>query len=426
MRRSDSAPTPCPRHVLAPIPASMQSLPHYVSPFREPPGTNSWCESTWNEAAAAYQEGRYHDALGTFLRMLDPERVPDGSLVGRTLELEHGSVRLRITVTEDAFSIEAPFLEIPDGGRAIAMMRKVMNLTNDLAMSRFQSRNGDQIYIVHRDGIEGVHPSKLRMVLGSICVTADNYDDLFEEKFGAKRIEPLEVETWEGETLERAHAALAKIVEEGLAFCQHFETKQNLGFAYRSLVLTLERITWTLWPQGILRARIVDLRRMLNDGSKSGAQRIELGKAALRTIAGEPAAALGASCYEARFILSQQHDTDFARYQSILEGPIAHMQQMREARDYDFACLMGMHSIYEDFVDHQLPEAARRIYVEALETAGGMGLAEASAVLLQAIRSVESLELTTSTEPDETASLMHQVQGRMRDLRNAVTERLRS
>ncbi len=375
----------------------MQQAPHYIDPFREAPGANTWSEGAWNDALAAYQEERYHDALRSVLCMLGAERVPDGSLIGQVVELEHGSVRLRVRVEENSFSVEVPFLRIPEGGRAVAMMRKVMNLTNDLAMSRFLLRGERDIVIRHRDEIAGVHPAKLRSVFGSICTVADTYDDLFEAKFGAERVEALDVEVWDADVLAKSHAALAIIVDEGLAFCELFETKQNLSYAYNALQCAFKRITWTLWPQGILRSKIYETKAMLADGSKPGAQRIDLGKKALRELAACTPEELGASLYDARFILSQQDPIDFEQYQSILEGPRELMAQMRKSRDYDYACFVGLHSIYEDLADNHMPPEAVAIYVDALKTASGMPLNEASAVLMQAIHSVETMSVAGET-----------------------------
>lgn len=380
----------------------MQQAPSYVDPFREAPGASTWSESAWNDALLAYQEERYHDALRSFLCMLDAGRVPEGSLVGKEIRLEHGSVRMLVKVSEESFSLEVPFLRIPEGGRAIAMMRKVMNLTNDLAMSRFLLRDENEIFVVHRDAIAGVHPAKLRGVFASVCTVADTYDDLFEEKFGATRVEALDVETWDGETLNKSHKALSSIVDEGLAFCDLFETKQNLQYAYHALQLTFERITWTLWPQGILRSKISETRNMLADSSKGGAQRIELGKRALREISACSPEQLGESLYEARFILSQQDPIDFEQYQSSIEGPRDLIGQLRKSRDYDYACFVGLHSIYEDLADNHMPAEATKIYVDALKEVGGTPLSEASAVLMQAISDVVDLpsESEGSTEDE--------------------------
>ncbi|MFK7741819.1 MAG: hypothetical protein AB8H80_15990 [Planctomycetota bacterium] len=389
----------------------MHNAPTYIDPLREAPGANTWSESTWNEALAAYQEGRYHDALRAFLCMLDADSVPDGSLIGKQVCLEHGSVRMRIQVSEDSFSLEVPFLRIPEGGRAIAMMRKVMNLTNDLAISRFLLRNEDEIYIVHRDSIAGVHPANLRGVFGSACTVADTYDDLFEDKFGATRVEALDVETWNGEMLTKSHEAMSSIVREGLEFCEIFEKKQNLNFAYNALQFTFQRMTWTLWPQGILRSKIADTRRLLCDSSKPGTQRIELGKKMLREIAATTPEQLGESLYEARFILSQQNPLDFEQYKSSIAGPRALIGQLNQSRDYDYACFVGLHSIYEDLANSHMPAEATQLYVDALQQAGGKPLSEASTVLMQAIASVEAMPSPSATAAeDETQKNIREMQ----------------
>jgi len=395
----------------------MQNAPSYIDSLREAPGASAWSESAWNHCLLAYQEERYHDALRSFLCMLDAAKVPEGSLVGKEVCLEHGSVRMRVKVSEDSFTVEVPFLRVPEGGRAVAMMRKVMNLTNDLAMSRFILRNEDEIYILHRDAIAGVHPAKLRGVFGSVCTVADTYDDLFVDKFGATRVEALDVETWDAETLTKGHKALASIIGEGLAFCELFEAKQNLQYAYNALQCTFERITWTLWPQGVLRSKISDTRRMLADGSKGGAQRIELGKKALREISASSPEQLGDSLYEARFILSQQDPIDFVQYQSSIAGPRAMIGQAHKNRDYDYACFIGLHSIYEDLAGNHMPAAATKLYVDALREAGGMPLSEAATVLMQAIADVEALPSDSATSTED------ELQKNIREMQQAQTAR---
>ena len=87
--------------------------------------------------------------------------------------LAHGSVRLHLSVTAERLSIRVPFLHVPEGGRAIALMRKSLEVSSHLVLASFRLED-DTLIVRYEDKLAGCHPAKLLDVMSCICKVVDS------------------------------------------------------------------------------------------------------------------------------------------------------------------------------------------------------------------------------------------------------------
>ncbi len=348
---------------------------------------------------ASYGEDRYADSLGAFLRYLDASKVQEGDIIGQTILLEHGSVRIYVSIDAERFSIRSPFLKLPTGGRAIAMMRKAMEISEQLNLSRFVLE-GEELSIRYSDELAGCHPAKLLDILSCICVQSDRHDDLFVEQFGAERLEEIEVSPWSGERLDRAYEAYLKILSEGIELSKHWESKQSSRFAYYALDMAVERLGGTLRPQGQLRSVFSRLYQQLHDGNKSPPQRISEGHKAFAKLAETSKEDLAESLYEARFILPSHNEVELDWYQNALENAVTAGMEMRRDRDHEGACMVYLHNAYEDLRRYKLPYTLGDIYREGLESASGLPWRDASEILSKMYQAIRDYEPPEADAPE--------------------------
>ncbi len=360
----------------------MQNAPSFIAPLVVTDASSSPDESLWDAAIADYEAENYPASLTKFVKYLDPSVVSGDSVVGSNMKLEHGSVQLQFHVTDSEFSIFVPFLKLPEGGRAIAMMRKAMEVGENLNLSRFVLKE-DDLSIQYSDELAGCHPAKLLDIMRCICLVADANDDLFVEQFGATRLNELAVTPWAGEKLSNGYLAYQTIIKEGLELATFWEGKQNLRMAYLSLDMTMERLRWTLSPQGYLRSSFGKFYRQIDDKSKSGSQRISAGKKALEKYLEEPESAIADSLYDAKFILPQKEKVDLAWYQKALGDPIGSAANMRQGKKYQEAVMVYLHNGYEDIRRFQLPSKVMEYYVQGFANAAGKPCREAAEILAE-------------------------------------------
>ena len=383
----------------------LNEAPQYVCPLATAPATSVQDEALWEASVRAYGEGSYLASLSQLVRYLDPSAsLDDGSqaddLLNRTVVLAHGSVRLHLSVTAEELSLRVPFLRLPQGGRGIALMRKSLEISSQLNLARFHLED-ETLVIRYQDKLAGCHPAKLLDVMSCICRAIDSYDDLFAKKFTAERAEPHEVATWDGEKLEQAHHAFAQILDEAFALTEHWESKQNLSYAFYAIDMALDRLIFTLAVQGYVRSELHRIGGKLRNKKRSLPQRISEGRKSLSKLRALTAEELSESLYEATFIIPELRDYALGAYQGAVRELFENTTAMGHNRRYDQAVTAILHSIYEDLTRWRLPHQIRQIYADTLQQAAGLSWREAAAALSRGLEAVTNFEEEQSGESND-------------------------
>ena len=82
--------------------ATLNDAPQFIPRLAEPPADLVQDEELWEASVRAYGGGDYALSLSELVRYLDPEKLAEGeSVVGRTVVLEHGSVRIHLSVSDE-------------------------------------------------------------------------------------------------------------------------------------------------------------------------------------------------------------------------------------------------------------------------------------------------------------------------------------
>lgn len=377
----------------------INGAPLFIPRLAQPTANLVQDEALWEASIQAYGDGDYVRSLAHLVRYLDPDKLPEGDdIVGRTIVLEHGSVRIHFSVTDERLSLRVPFLRLPQGGRAIALMRKSLEVSTDLNLSGFRLED-EALVIRYGDKLAGCHPAKLLDIMACICRVVDSYDDLFCQQFGAELAEPNPVERWSDAQLDDADRAFRQILSNGLNLAAHWESKQNLRYAFYSLDMSMDRLTWVLAVQGFVRSELIRIYNQLTNEQRAYAQRVSDARKSLGKLADLSKDELSESLYNARFIIPELREYDLGAYQNAIRDVMETATAMGHDRKYDLAVTVYLHNTYEDLGRYRLPDGVRKIYTDAMQAAGGQPWREAAEILTRGYQAAVDYKETTGDLP---------------------------
>lgn len=236
----------------------------------------------WKKALVAYESGKYREAINAVMKYTGAEKAFPftGDL---SEDLVHGSVVVNFAITGNTYTITAPFLKLPDGPAAIAVMRQALELNfSSLVMSKIICRDNNMIFYFS-DTVNNVNPFKLFFVLEEICQSADYYDDYFMDKFGATRITEPELKHLGQGQKDRAYEVYTTILKDALKNAGNFAAKSTYGPVCDIMMVCFMQIDYVMSPQGELGRLVAEALNVSKTGTveEAGMKSIELAKALL-------------------------------------------------------------------------------------------------------------------------------------------------
>jgi len=207
----------------------------------------------WPKVTETYEAGKFHEAFVELLNYIDPELVAKtGNAVRTEFTVPHGSVLVHIKIENGMFTVDAPFLKLPEKA-SVALLRQVAQINfSPLSVSGIELE-GDQLTFRFQCPLNLCEPFKIYYVLKEICQNADMYDDEFIKKFGAVRLrEPL-VTYYDKQKLDEMWNLLQKFATEALEYIKFFTDKRWDGYVWDAIIHALYKIEYILGPQGFFR-----------------------------------------------------------------------------------------------------------------------------------------------------------------------------
>lgn len=206
----------------------------------------------WQAVLDSYRERKYRDTLVRFLDYLDPAVVKKhGNTDLSEFSIPHGSTIINISVSDSGVRVNAPFLSIPEK-RVNALLRQITEINfSVLFMSRIVLENGN-LHFRAEFPLELCEPYRLYDIFREICMNADHYDDVFIEKFQARRICTPKVEKYSDGELQQFHAGFLRHVGEGLDYLRYFRENRWYDMGVESGLISMMKINYIFSPKGHL------------------------------------------------------------------------------------------------------------------------------------------------------------------------------
>jgi len=232
----------------------------------------------WNNAIDAFDEKEFKKAAIEIINYMNPSMM-EGKDVEKDVEIvqTQGSAELHVKITDSIFSVKAPFLKITDTTNKVALLRKIAEVNfSPLKLAQIQLDN-DELWFKHEMPIELSQPNKVYDVLRNIAVYADDYDDIFIEKYKAEFYKKPEHTQLSNEEREQIWSQISDIFEDYTNYTQFFKDKRWDDYQWDNLVISMLKISNMPYVHGKLRSDLIEYIGNLFDGDLDFNFRVDKG-----------------------------------------------------------------------------------------------------------------------------------------------------
>ena len=206
----------------------------------------------WDSVVDSFEEKKYKESILGLLDYIDSTIIKKrGNKEKTEFTIPHGSLKVHFTINDKEISLDAKFLKLPQKNY-LPMLRQITEINFSVLNLTKIVLHGDELFFEMKSPIELCEPYKLYYIFSEVCTNADYYDDFFIEKFGATRLQEMEVEPFAKKDLDFAWDRYQAYLKEGLQSADYYMEKRLSGFAWDAFCTTLMKIDYVMAPQGYL------------------------------------------------------------------------------------------------------------------------------------------------------------------------------
>jgi hypothetical protein len=218
-------------------------------------------ESTWEATMKLFEQGQFKESVLSVIDYANPTiRKKFGNPEQTVFKIPHGSAVILLSLENNTFHVEAPFLKLPEA--KIPLMRRITEINfGTLSIAQIILK-GDDLYFTFSCPTELCYPYKVYEVLREICSNADYFDDEFVDQFGALRMAEPIVFPMDNAKADVAWNKFKQYLSETEQYIGFFESKRMDGYIWDLCMIQFRKIEYFMCPQGKLRN---DLERAIAD-----------------------------------------------------------------------------------------------------------------------------------------------------------------
>lgn len=381
--------------------------------FRKPiiePENSKINADIWPIVQAYYEKGDYANTIRYCINYIDSSVEKKYANADYTYyKIPHGTTFVIIQITEEQFEVIAPFLNI-DVAKKVPVLRQVAQLNfYPLSITNIALKDA-QLYFKFACNLNECEPNKIYDVLKEICINADNYDDEFIYKFGAKHIQAPNVIPYSSEQKEAAWNLVQLYIEEALNGYEHLDNKRLSNYLFDILIITLLKIDYCCAPQGNLRVQLEKIISKLMSTDEYY-QRINSGKEFLLKLQAYDKETFFESLYSIDVFVPYKSRSSLENIRINLKYAYETSEKEIKAEDYLGAIFTLQHHILYLFYNNTIAPTITQLLVNAMINASEKPVKEAATILFTALQTImknENFEVQTnnvSTTENESSFL---------------------
>lgn len=215
--------------------------------------------SHWEEAIDAFDEKKYYSAAVDVINYIN-SKVLEGADTSESVEFSHmqGSAEIRVKVTQETFTIKAPFLRLTDDTNKIALLRRVAEVNfSPLTLAQIELE-GDELWFSSEIPIALCQPNKIYDLIREVCIYADDYDDEFIDNYKAAFYKDPQIVPLSAEEGDIAWSQISNILEDYQNYDAYFKEKRWDNFIWDIIVISLLKLSNMPYINGSLRSDLIE------------------------------------------------------------------------------------------------------------------------------------------------------------------------
>ncbi len=232
----------------------------------------------WEKATDAFDEKNYKQSIIHVINYVNPKLLENIDLTGNIkISQMQGSAEINIEISENGFSVQAPFLKMTDKTNKVALKRKIAEVNfHPLTLAQIRQINHD-FWFEFETELVLCNPHKIYDVLKEVCVLADDYDDLFIEKYKAEFYKTPKVTALSEEELVQVWNQISKVFEDYQNYFQLFTEKRWENFKWDIIMISLLKLSNMAYLNGKLRSDLIEYVNLMLDQNMEFKMRVDKG-----------------------------------------------------------------------------------------------------------------------------------------------------
>ncbi len=350
----------------------------------------------WDKVLSHYDGGNYVETVRDCINYINPAIEKKFANADRTeYNVPHGSVIVNVKISNDAFSVTAPFLSI-ESAKKVPIMRQVAQINFSPLMLSRVDLEGDQLFFKYSCPLDLCEPYKVYDVLREICINADNYDDEFIAKFDAKRIQEPKIYHYEKAQIDSTWNVIQQYIKEAFEGYEQLENKRLNSYLWDVLMVTLLKIDYFCSPQGNLRVEVEKAITSLNS-KEDYYQRLSGGKEFLKKLQQYDQAKFEKDLYKIDTFVPYKFRTTLESVRNHLKYAYETSDKEIKAMDFIGATFTMEYGILNMFYNNNVEDNIADVLTQAMENASSKPVSEAAKILYGAIHKIMTTENFTTT-----------------------------
>jgi len=241
--------------------------------------------SYWDQAIEDFDDKEYKKAALEVINYMNSSLL-EGKDTSGAIEIiqMQGSAEIHVTISDTSFSVKAPFLKITSETNEVALLRKVAEVNfTPLKLAQIRLKE-NELWFEYEMPIELSQPNKVYDILRSVIIYADDYDDLFIEKYKASFYKEPQTKALTAEEKELVWKQITAVFEDYKNYAAFFKEKRWDDWVWDLIVISLLKISNMTYVHGKLRSDLIKNISMMFDGDINYNHRMDKGKNYMNTL----------------------------------------------------------------------------------------------------------------------------------------------
>lgn len=333
----------------------------------------------WNEAIDAFDDKEFKKSALGVINYINPKLL-EGKNTDSDIEIvqKQGSAEIHVKITNEIFSVKAPFLRITEKTNQVALLRKVAEVNfSPLKLEQIQLEN-DELWFEYEMPIELSQPNKVYNILRNVSVYADDYDDLFIEKYQASFYKEPEHKALTEEEKELVWSQISDVFEDYKNYTAFFKEKRWEDFQWDNLVISLLKISNMPYVHGKLRSDLVEYISNLFNGNLDFKFRVDKGVNYMKKLTEKSKEEIMKNVYHAEQFISLRWRSSSQIITDRLKNVLERVQQYeKEESNFNLSYYLQF-TLLKLIFDYNLEEHYKTAIEDVLEEVSGLTPSEAA------------------------------------------------
>lgn len=357
-------------------------LPRFSRPIKSK-GSPRMDVSYWSKAMDAYDAKNYRQALLETINYINSDVLQNHSL-NDDLQIVHGqgSAEICISISQDMFSVKAPFVKITENTNKVPLFRKVAEINfNPLTLAQIR-RKQDVLWFEYETPIALCQPYKVYDVLREISVYSDDYDDEFIEKYQAEFFTTPKNTPLSEDEKDTVWQQIQEVLEDYEKYSKEFKEKRWNDYQWDITVLSLLKIVNMPCVHGTLRTKLEEYVSNLFNGQIDFNFRIDKGTNFMQKLLAKSKEEFLQDMYHAESLISLKWRSSTEVLQNHVKSMETYVERYVKENNQLMLCYYLQSAFLKMIYDYNMEEHHQNTIYDVLEKVSGKNLDEARPLLL--------------------------------------------